>query len=208
VNWTSLNIGASRPEDYGDYYAWGDTKPYYIQQNPDIWNEGKESGYNRSTYKWYIGPPYRLTKYNDDEEDGFEGYSDGKTVLDLEDDAAYVNLGGKWRLPTIREWCELLNTCSWTWKKVNGINGIMVTSKINGNSIFLPAAGDRWTKEHGVYSRDTGVRGAGLYGYYWSSKLPTLEPQYAWLINFGSDGVKEICDYRCAGLPIRPVSVY
>jgi hypothetical protein len=115
VKWATFNVGASKPEDYGDYFAWGETEP-------------KEE-YTWATYKW--GTSGKLTKYNT---------TDGKTILDPEDDAAYVNWGDKWRMPTDAERDELVENCTWTWTTQNSINGYKVTGP-NGNSIFLPAGG-------------------------------------------------------------------
>ena len=143
VKWATCNVGAVSPEDYGDYFAWGETEP--------------KDYYDWSTYKWCNGSYDTLTKYCTDSK---YGTVDNKTVLDLEDDAAHVNWGGDWRMPTKAEQDELYNNCTWEWTTQNGVNGYKVTSKINGNSIFLPAAG---------YCGYGGVLGQGGYGYYWSS---------------------------------------
>ena len=116
VKWATCNVGASSPEEYGDYYAWGET--------------GAKSIYDWSTYKWYNGSE-SLTKY----------FTDNKTVLDPEDDVAHVKWGGSWRMPTDSEMTELYENCTWTWTTQSGKNGYKVISKKNGNSIFLPAAG-------------------------------------------------------------------
>ena len=92
VKWANINVGAESPEDYGNYYAWGETST-------------KET-YNWSTYFDTNDGGNTFTKYNN------EG---GKTVLDPEDDAAHVNWGGSWRMPTQAEWWELINCCTWTW---------------------------------------------------------------------------------------------
>lgn len=128
VKWAAFNLGATTPEGYGEYYAWGDSEPYYA---------GKP-------YKWRNA--YGLIKYCQSSKYrqwGLNTEPDNKTELDPEDDAAHVNLGGKWRIPKKDEWEELYNQCTWSWTTVNGIAGYLVTSNIegNGNSIFLPAAG-------------------------------------------------------------------
>ena len=115
VKWATFNVGATSPEDYGDYFAWGETEP-------------KET-YSWATYKW--GTSSNLTKYNT---------TDGKTTLDPEDDAAKVLWGGYWRMPSKEEVDELTQQCTWIWTTHNNVNGYKVTGP-NGNSIFLPAAG-------------------------------------------------------------------
>ena len=103
VKWAWFNLGASLPEEYGDYYAWGETEPYYSSLDPLTWKDGKEAGYYWLSYKWCMGSGDTMTKYCTESTYtyGYNGFTDGKTVLNLEDDAAHVNLGGKWRMPTI-----------------------------------------------------------------------------------------------------------
>lgn len=115
--------------------------------------------------------------------------------LELSDDAARVNWGGSWRMPTDAELTELREKCTWTWTTQNGVNGYKVTSKGNGNSIFLPAAG---------YRNDSSLDNAGSYGYYWSSSLLTGGPYYAWRVSFDSSNVFRYY-YRDSGQSVRPV---
>ena len=184
--WAECNLGAEKPEDYGDYYAWGET-------------ETKED-YSWSTYKYANGGYNKLTKYCPSDRakywDG-AGAPDNKTVLEPEDDVAHVKLGGNWRMPTDEEWTEIRTKCTWTWTTQNGVNGRLVTAS-NGNSIFLPAAGNRYGS-----SRDE----VGSHGYYWSSSLYTDLPNDAWRVYF-FDG--DVCRYysygRYFGFSIRPVS--
>ena len=197
VKWASFNLGASAPEDYGDYYAWGEVEPYYTeghsQDNPcESWRDGK-TGYNWESYKWVSSTT--LTKYNTDSDYG--GTVDNKTVLDPEDDAAHVHLGGSWRMPTDAEWTELRNNCTWTWTTQNGVNGRLVTSNTNGNSIFLPAA---------VCRNGANLGSVGFSGIYWSSSLYSGYPYNAWYVNFGSDSVYRDKLSRFYGLSVRPVS--
>ena len=103
---------------------------------------------------------------------------DNKTILDPEDDAAAVNMGGSWRMPTIEEIAELIDECTWTWTTLNGVNGYNVEGP-NGNSIFLPAAG---------YRSYSDLYGAGSYGNYWSGSLYTNNSGYAYNLYFYSDG--------------------
>ena len=181
VYWGTTNIGASKPEDYGDYYAWGETEP-------------KES-YSWSTYKFGTSSSGPFFKYNTISS---YGSVDNKTVLEPEDDVAHVKLGGKWRIPTDAEWTELMAKCTWTWVtnyNGSGINGSLVKAT-NGNSIFLPAAG---------YRNSSDLRGAGSSGCYWSSFLCANYPGVAYVISFSSDHTSSGSD-RYLGRSVRPVS--
>ena len=179
VKWATCNVGANKPEEYGDYFAWGETEP--------------KSTYNGSTYKWCNGDYDNLTKYCTDSD---YGTVDNKTTLDLSDDAARANWGGSWRMPTKEEQQELINNCTWTWTTQNGVNGYKVTSDKNGKSIFLPAAGYRY---------DSSLYYAGSIGYYWSSSLDTGDPIIAYDLYIYSGYVVWGYYYRCLGLAVRPV---
>ena len=144
--WATCNVGANTPEDYGDYFAWGETTP--------------KDYYNWDYYKWCNGSYSTLTKYCTIDYFGYNGIVDNKTDLEPEDDAAYVNWGENWRMPTLEQLEELLNNCTWTWTSQNGVNGQVVTG-LNGCTMFLPAAGNR---------RSSSLNGAGS-GYYWSRTL-------------------------------------
>ncbi len=206
VKWATCNVGASKPEDYGDYFAWGETEPYYqsgyAQEDPQShWKSGKSSGYGWSSYKYCKGSSSTMTKYCDKSSYGYNGFTDGKTVLDLEDDAARVNWGGSWRMPTQKEFDELCNSsnCTWTWTTMNGVKGYKVVSKKSGyagNYIFLPAAGDRL---------DTYLDSVGSYGYYWSSSLYAGNPHYACSLYFSSGHYYTYGSSRGYGLSVRPV---
>ena len=185
IMWASFNVGATKPEEYGEYYAWGETQP--------------KSDYSWSTYKWCSGDNNKLTKYcTDSSYWGDSGSPDNKTVLNPEDDAAQLNWGGSWRIPTDAEWKELVENCTWTWTKNyngTGIKGRIVTAS-NGNSIFLPAAG---------YWNATYVDGAGGGGTYWSSTLNSLEPNYSLYVGFSTGIVSRSSYERYFGFSIRPV---
>ena len=202
LKWASFNLGASAPEEYGDYYAWGETEPYYSSLDPLTWKEGKEAGYTWSSYKWcrIMGQVSTLTRYCQESRYGYGGFTDNRTVLDPEDDAAQINLGGGWRMPTDDEWTELRENCTWTWATQDGVNGRLVTGS-NGNSIFLPAAG---------FWFETPLHNVGSYGYYWSSSLVTDSPRSAWRVHFDSgDVLGDVLRNsigRYTGQPIRPVS--
>ena len=179
VKWATMNVGASKSEDYGDYFAWGEIAP-------------KEE-YSWSTYTYCNGSSSSLTKYNYNSSLGFV---DNKTQLELSDDAARANWGGKWRMPTDAELTELREQCTWTWTTENGINGYKVTSRINGKSIFLPAAGNR-----------TGpLLGSVGDGYYWSSSISTEgSPVGAYYLYFLSGSVNRYDGSRDYGQSVRPV---
>ena len=181
VKWATCNVGATKPEEYGYYFAWGETS--------------SKTTYNWSTYKYCNGSYDAMTKYCVDSDCGTV---DNKTTLELTDDVARVNWGGKWRMPTKAEQDELRNisNCTWTWTTQNGVNGYKVTSKVNGNSIFLPAAGYRYS---GI------LYYAGSDGYYWSSSLGTGGSDYAYGVYFNSSSVYLDYYYRYGGLSVRAV---
>ena len=163
--WAECNLGAEKPEDYGDYYAWGEVEPYYSSLDPLTWKNGK-TGYDWASYKWCNGASNKLTKYClarlTDYWDG-EGTPDGKTVLDPEDDAAHVQLGGKWRIPTLKEMealCALKNNEDYTWAHFGEVSGIRITRKSTGVALLLPAAG---------YYNNTSLALAGSAGQYWDA---------------------------------------
>ena len=160
VKWASVNIGANKPEEYGDYFAWGETET--------------KSQYGYSTYKWLQGKYYTLTKYNTDYDYG--NVIDNKIVLDKEDDAAVANWGGNWRMPTDAECVELCNNTIWEEITQNGVKGMKVTSTKNGNSIFLPIAG---SYTHYGFDAESYI--------YWSSSLYPSNPENAYIIGGKKD---------------------
>ena len=177
VKWATMNVGANAPEGYGDYFAWGETKP--------------KDYYDWSTYKWCNGSVTTMTKYCTT---SYYGTVDYKTVLELSDDAARANWGGTWRMPTIDEIKELLDNCHWEWTTRNDVNGFKVTGP-NGASVFLPAAGSRWLGD---------LDNSG-YGYYWSSSLGPNLDYYAYYLYFGSDGSRWDYYKRGSGRSVRAV---
>lgn len=144
VKWAVCNVGASKPEEYGGYYAWGET-------------EEKEN-YSWETYKWCNGTETSITKYCTN---SYSGVVDNKTTLDLEDDVAHVKWGGTWRMPTQKEFQELYDKCTRTFTTRYGIAGYTFCSE-NGNSIFIPYAGYR----HDIFF---GGRGSDIDS--WSATL-------------------------------------
>ena len=182
VKWATTNVGASKAEDYGSYFAWGETTT--------------KDTYNLSSYKYCNSSSTSWTKYNTSSS---YGTVDNKTQLELSDDAARANWGGAWRMPTDVEWTELREQCTWTWTTQNGVNGYKVTSKKSGytnNSIFLPAAG---------YRGGSSLSGAGSYGTYWSSSLDAGNSSSAWYVDFGSIYVGSNGGTRFYGFSVRPV---
>ena len=214
LKWATCNIGATKPEEYGDYFAWGDTVPYYkeghSQDDPcSDWKDDKKKtyGYAWETYKWCEGSFNTLTKYCSESYYGiygYNGFTDTKTTLDLEDDAARYQWGGIWRMPTQADWQELQDNCKWDWLSENntefgGIAGYKVTSQKEGYKdrfIFLPAAGCR---------RGTPLYDVGSYGLYWSSSLYSDYPFNAWSIFFYSSYVYAGSNNRNYGQSVRPV---
>ncbi len=199
--WATCNICTSgfvsSPEKYGDYYAWGETAPYYSTQNPLTWKSGKTAGYSLSSYKWCKGSFKTLTKYNTDSSNGTV---DNKTVLEASDDAAHKTLGGKWRMPTDAEWTDLRTKCTWTLVtdyNGTGVHGQLVTGT-NGKNIFIPGAGYR-TETYLDYASEFS------HGYYWSSSLKTDAPSLACGVSFVSS-VLRCWVRRVHGYSIRPVS--
>ncbi|MBO5086492.1 MAG: DUF1566 domain-containing protein [Paludibacteraceae bacterium] len=176
LKWATCNVGATVSTDFGDYFAWGEVEP--------------KKDYSWDTYKY--GTEDNLTKYNS---------SDNKTVLDPEDDAAHVNWGGKWRMPTKEEMEELDENCTFLYTSKIDVNGYSVfgykVTGPNGNTIFLPAAG---------YMNEGTFYYAGSDGYYWSSSRYTDSPRYADSMHFNSENANwGFCPDRNYGRSVRPV---
>ncbi|MBP5637695.1 MAG: Ig-like domain-containing protein [Bacteroidales bacterium] len=173
VKWGSFNLGASSSEEYGEYYAWGEIHP--------------KASYSWNTYLLCNGSNTTLTKYNSEND---YGVVDNKYVLELEDDAAHHHLKGNWRMPSEKEWEELINpdNCDWVWTTQNAISGYLITSKRTDNSIFIPAAGHKSTQLNLINSR----------GYYWLNELPNPNSEY-WASYYHS-GYPLIGDVRSSSL--------
>lgn len=206
ILWATMNVGATKSTDYGDYFAWGETSPYYepgyAQENPQShWKTGKSAGYSWSSYKYCNGNKDTQTKYCQDASYGYNGYTDNKTVLDASDDAATANWGDSWRMPTLAEMEELLNTdnCTWEWTQIDDVYGYKVKSKKSGytdNFIFLPAAG---------FCGPFYPSNVGEDGFYWSNTLQNTEPCFAYILNFESDDCNKDFEARYRGKSVRPV---
>lgn len=176
VLWATCNIGATKPEEYGSYFAWGETAP------KDIYNW---SSYTHGAYDTNDAVNEGFTKYNK---------TDKRATLDPQDDAAHVNWGGAWRMPTFDEQQELLDNCTWTWTTKNGIEGYEVKSKTNDNSIFLPAAGYR--NESSLTSNESN---------YWSSSLYAAYPGSSRCMRFFSKAHYWASSNRDSGYSVRAV---
>ena len=198
--WATCNIGANTPEEYGDYFSWGETAPKDL--------------YDCTNYKWWL---YEATPINDFsylvKETWYKYYSqnwtdngtvdgDFKTMLDPEDDAAYVNWGPKWRTPSLAQIQELMEKCNWEFIQRKGVNGYLVTGP-NRKSIFLPASGGYSDK----------IFNDRRYGYYWSRMrcspnilpIEAADQGEAYIMFFSSSSKEVWYDHRYDGIPVRPV---
>ena len=182
--WASTNVGAEKPEEFGLYFAWGETEGY----------EGitDEKQFSWSDYKLCGGSNSTLTKYNNNSS---YGTVDTLTTLEQVDDAAYQS-DNTCRMPTRAELEELTANTTSTWETLNGVNGIRFTSKTNSNSIFVPAAGG---------CGDGSVDYVGSLGFLWSSSLYESYPSYAWYLNFFSGDVGMNGNFRYYGFTVRAV---
>lgn len=180
--WAECNLGASSPEQYGDYYAWGETKP--------------KQEYTRLNHKWYKegAPSLGYTKYNNE---------DGKMTLEDEDDAVIQNIGNGWRTPTLADFRELTNQKLTTIKKttLNGVAGYQITSKKNGKSVFIPFAG---------FKRDepqTREISANEEVAVCMTNLRRIDDRVynAWTFAFQNDRIGRYGKLRPDGISIRPV---
>ena len=182
--WATTNVGATKPEDFGLYFAWGETQGY----------EGitDDKQFSWADYKLCGGSDSTLTKYNNNSS---YGTVDNLTVLAQVDDAAYTS-DKTCRMPTKADFEELTANTTSTWETLNGVNGRRFTSKTNGNSIFVPGAGG--------YSSGS-ANYVGAYGYLWSSSLNGNSPRSGWCLVFHSDSV--YVDYygRFYGFMVRAV---
>lgn len=198
LKWATFNVGAEKETDFGDYFAWGETEPYYVSQDPLVWKDNKSGGYTISSYFDTDDGGATFKKYNE---------SEGKKVLDDKDDTATANWGGPWRMPTVEEWKKLLDRekFTWTWTndyKGTGVKGKIVTSKITGfegNEIFFPAA-YVWS---GVNLPTSMV---GVVGIYWTSSLGTAS-KYAQIANIRNTSTEVSTGgiVRSDGATVRPV---
>lgn len=177
VKWASCNVGAESPEEYGDYFAWGETE--------------EKSNYDWETYKWWSDAN------GDGQSEENEMIDIGNNISGTKYDVAHVKWGGGWRIPTKNEIQELVDRCSWKMTIYSEVNGYLVTGP-NGNSIFLPAAGDN--KSYNGHS-----------GYYWASTVGGNEALHggsccAYCFSFWSSGYEDGYCSRSDAHSVRPVS--
>lgn len=188
VKWADCNLGATKPEEYGNYYAWGEIEP--------------KTTYSFNTYKWTDMQDerrkYIIDLFNKYCTHSDYGEVDNKTVLDLADDAAAQILGSKWCIPTDEEWRELREKCTQFWTTRNGISGYEIKSKINGKSIFIPASG---------YRESNALYGSNYCGRYWVSELDEEYSLLARSVNVSPAGIHRYSYCRYNGQSIRPVLI-
>ena len=192
--WATTNIGAEEPWEYGYYFWWGDTVGYRRENNAWVASDGSSSNFsfgssNTPTYNKSVSTL---------QSEGWIVSQDGTNVLAPEHDAAQMQWGGGWRMPTYQELYDLCyNKCDWTWTTMNGVNGYVVRGRgdYSSNSIFLPCAG---------YGFGTSLYSAGSSGYYWSS-VPYSGSNYAWSLYFYSGRHSTDYCYRYVGFSVRPV---
>ena len=173
LKWATCNVGATSPEQAGLYFAWGETVGYTREHV-----ENRKHLFSNKVYK--AGPAASIS-----------------ADLTLEQDAAHVNLGGNWRMPTQADCKELLDNCNVVWTDdYNGtrVTGKVFTSKVNGNSVFFPAAG---------YCSYSTVSSVGSDGFYWSVSWDSSSK--AWDLGFSSGGQNVFNNSRYSGLSVRGV---
>ena len=185
VRWASCNLGATEPEQAGNYCAWGETKPKPV--------------YSWKFYKWFSTEKKALTKYNYKAD---MGTVDNRMVLAPEDDAAYVQSNGLWRMPTREEFVELIKKCSWQCVTINGMLVFEGRSRINGNKILLPLGGVWDASKLDAYNDG---------GLYWTSSIDEGKsefdkgPSHAWMVYMANE-ITDMTSERYQGLSIRPVT--
>jgi hypothetical protein len=179
VKWATCNMGASKPEEYGDYFAWGEISP--------------KNEYDIKNYKWSNGKYDGITKYCANVDFGI---IDNQRDLDLADDVVHIKWGGKWRIPTKEELIELIEKCIWKWIIINGICGYEIMSKKTGHSIFIPAAG---------YKSKTTTHSANTTLECWSQSVDLQVADSACCLGCDANTIDFCIEDRSVGLSIRPV---
>lgn len=193
VYWASSNLGASSPEQAGDYYAWAETATKTI--------------YNWEQYRYSQGGTNKVTKYSTGYQFGYAGFTDNKTVLDDADEVVKTLKGGNWRMPTPGEYQELLDQCTWQWGFRNHVYGYTVTAP-NGKTLFLPASGYQYGSEKSTLNPEGSnhLLLQGTWGYYWTNTLDPYDSQYAKCFKLSNTDVRQVGnDLRRDGLSVRPV---
>ena len=183
TQWATCNVGANKPEDCGDYFAWGETEP----KNPN-------ESYYWPLYKFAKDNRDKLTKYCSRTDHGYNGFTDHVIILQPDDDVAAQMWGDGWCMPTNEQWEELINNTTYKWTKQGGVDGLLFSA--NKKTLFLPIGGLRNKKEL-VYNTDE--------GYYWSSSLNTNYPNFAFGFYFRMDKTYVYIYSRYYGFLVRPV---
>lgn len=192
--WAKINIGAQSETEAGLYFAWGE-----ITQHEGWLADKSTHPYNWGEYQYAESDYNELTKYCNNSEYGYQGFTDGKTVLEATDDVATVTYGAEYRMPTKAQFEELIEETNNEWTTINGVSGYKFTNKSDSSKyIFLPAAGC--------------CNGSSLYfvgdeGRYWSSSLYDYNPSGAWYLYFDNEGVDMSSYDRYCGCTVRPVRV-
>ena len=190
--WAECNVGATKPEEYGYYFCWGDTVGYKRNASDTGW----VSSQNGASFSFtdINCPTYNKTT----DELQSAGYIDVTGNLVAQYDAATAHLGAPWRMPTADEFDALVSNCTTTWTTRNGVYGRLVTGKgaFSTKSIFLPAAG---------YGPGSGLDDPGSGGVYWSSTPNSGRSSFAWYLGFNSDDFFRNYYYRYYGFPVRPL---
>ena len=176
IKWATMNVGANSVTDYGLYFQWGDTQGY---------TSGTRT-FSEENYKYYNSSNY--TKYNT---------TDGKMVLDLEDDAVNVNWGGDWQIPTQEQWQELKSNSTYSKQTVGGVEGLRLTSTINGETLFFPFAG-------GILQNASTVYGNGYEFYFYGSNSTSDNRCIGTYYNLYGFGISN-SDFRYRGYTIRGI---
>lgn len=205
VLWATCNVGAENPQDFGDYFAWGETQPYYSSKSPIAWEKSDKG----DGYWWtsYCGGSYYFTEWSPEPYDNY--------VLKSGYDAATANWGGKWRMPTASEINKLIEETSCTYTenyKETGVRGFVIWNPETHDKdeygfyvphVFFPITGHYWyTDLIDVPNDNSDV----TWVYYWSSSITDIEREVSQSLKIANDGIS-VGEYRirCCGLPIRPV---
>lgn len=182
--WATFNVGAKKPSDYGLYFQWGDTKGYKKKQ------VGKDDGqkmFSWNDYKWNPNGDGKT----------FSKYTTGGAALNLENDAAHINMGDDWHIPSYEQIKELIDNTTSTWLESSDVNGRLFTSKKDASkSIFIPATG---------VALDGSIILSGKYGYVWSANLYMRCAYGSQCLIFGSEDSGLDGESRFYGLPVRGV---
>ena len=203
TKWANMNIGAEKPEDFGLYFAWGETQGYTADISDGRrfdWANYKWMSEGQSSWQWVSKYQVADGKTEGcwyDADGNFVG--DGLSTLDLTDDAAHANWGGKWVMPTYEDMRELLDNTTSEWTTLNGVKGRTFTSKTNGNAIFIPAACYRYGNL--LYNQDSG-------GTYWSSTVDTSNSGNVYFLNFYAEDAITFNFARFYGRSVRAVIRY